>query len=125
MYAVGPRCSGTTSMSHIPLTWTFVRRSIPRWTVDTNGGFLNITYNLVGMFEALPCKSPRKWDGCKAEDVAKIVGQSLRMLNDHPGNYRCYEAPNGWGTIDGAKTFLAECLVAFMTYPDAIVEDRD
>lgn len=57
--------------------------------------------------------------------VAKIVGQSLQMLNDHPGNYRRYEAPNGWGTVDGAKTFLAECLVAFMTYPDAIVEDRD
>lgn len=91
----------------------------------TNGGYLNITYNLVNMFEALPCKSPRKWDGSKAKDVAKIVGQSLQLLNDHPGDYRKYESPNGWGTIDGAKTFLAECLVAFITYPDAMVEDRD
>lgn len=31
--------------------------------------------------------------------VAKIVGQSLQMLNDHPGNYRRYEAPNGWGQL--------------------------
>lgn len=95
------------------------------WMPHTNGGYINITYNLADMFRALPVGlTPSEWDGKVAGDLIQPISKSLRELYDYPGKYRKYESPNGWGTITGMINFLTECITLFAVYPNAIVGEE-
>ena len=43
-------------------------------------------------------------------DVIPYIKHGLAELEQHPEMYKQYEAPNGWGTIDGCKRFFRDIL---------------
>lgn len=67
----------------------------------------NITWNLREMIvksTGLEWKNEENNGLCK--DVVPHIIKGLAELTAHPSKYRQYEAPNGWGTIDGCKRFF-------------------
>lgn len=88
---------------------------------NTNGGMPNVTFNIAGMLMALPCDRPPKWDGKLAYKLVTPISLSILELSINPEKYRKFEAPNGWGTIEGCKNFLINCWNAFVAYPNAII----
>lgn len=91
----------------------------------TNGGMINITSNLASMFDSLPIGYLPDNEGKKLRDLIPKLTDSIIELNTHPEEYKKYEAPNGWGTIKGAKRFLWELNNLCLAYPDCyLVVDR-
>ncbi len=56
-----------------------------------------------------------------AEDIGKLVEESIRQLSDRPELYRQYEAKNGWGTVECTLEFFIELLNACKDHPYAYV----
>lgn len=86
---------------------------------NTNGGFPNATWNISSMFLALPCGGASAWDGKPAYKLITQISLSVLELSVNSEKYRQYEASNGWGTVEGCKSFLINCWNAFVAYPDA------
>lgn len=59
----------------------------------------NVTYNYSAMLSALGVH-PRDWEGKSAREYAQALAGALQKLTANPDEYRQYDAPNGWGTVD-------------------------
>ena len=68
----------------------------------------NITWNVHKLIQA-----SSGWyikNNCKNRlmvDLATNIRNGLKNLTDNPEEYRQYESPNGWGTIEGVKNFYS------------------
>lgn len=89
---------------------------------DKEEDVADITWNLARMFEALPVGNISDWDGQEVIKLAEPVRESLNLLLTNPDEYKQYESSNGWGTVGGAITFLKECLIQLIVYPDYTVK---
>ena len=71
----------------------------------------NITYNLRDMI-INSTKLP--WENCKnnglCRDIIPYIAKGYTELSNHPEKYKKYEAPNGWGTINGCKKFFLQII---------------
>ena len=71
----------------------------------------NITWNLGTMIRV---STGLEWNNeennglCK--DVIPKIVSGLAELMKHPSKYKKYEAPNGWGTIEGCKRFFTRII---------------
>lgn len=74
------------------------------WVSVTEGN--NITYNLADMFDAACGVRPSLWHLQPTSYVLALVKHGIDELEKNPQKYKKYEAPNGWGTIEGALNFL-------------------
>ena len=71
----------------------------------------NTTWNLREMIvksTGLEWKNEENNGLCK--DVIPHIAKGLAELINHPSKYKQYEAPNGWGTLDGCKGFFKRIL---------------
>lgn len=71
----------------------------------------NITWNLREMIvksTGLEWKNEDNNGLCK--DVIPHIVNGLGELTNCPEKYKQYEAPNGWGTIEGCKIFFEQIL---------------
>ena len=71
----------------------------------------NITWNLREMIvqsTGLEWKNEESNGLCK--DVMPYIANGLAELIKHPSKYIQYEAPNGWGSIEGCKRFFTQIL---------------
>lgn len=74
----------------------------------------NITWNLRDMIvqsTGLEWKNEENNGLCK--DVIPCIEKGWRELVYHPQKYKKYEAPNGWGTVDGCVRFFRNILDAW------------
>jgi hypothetical protein len=79
--------------------------------VDVGECYANTTWNLREMIvksTGLEWKNEENNGLCK--DVIPHITKGLAELINHPSRYKQYEAPNGWGTIDGCKRFFSQIL---------------
>ena len=67
----------------------------------------NITYNVGDMIRA---STGLEWKN--------DADNGLEELEKYPEKYKKYEAPNGWGTVDGCKRFFVWCLKEWMNFCD-------
>lgn len=71
----------------------------------------NITCNLRKMIEE---STGLEWNNeannglCK--DIIPKIADGLAELMKHPKKYKRYEAPNGWGTVEGCKRFFVQII---------------
>lgn len=73
----------------------------------THYDYINITYNLASMLQALPCKWPRKsWEGKQLYKLIPQIQKSITELYQNPTKYFRYNSPNGFGTTNTAFNFL-------------------
>lgn len=71
----------------------------------------NITWNVGEMIRkstGLEWKNEENNGLCK--DVIPYIRIGLLELVNHPSKYKQYEAPNGWGTVEGCKRFFRRIL---------------
>lgn len=86
----------------------------------------NITHNLgnmadaAGIYEAL--WRPRETGFELAESLIPVLSEGLEKLKSDPGEYRKYDAPNGWGLYEHFVPFVEGCLNACIKYPKAKVQ---
>ena len=63
----------------------------------THYGYISITYNLVEMLEALPCRWPRKnWEGKELNTLVPHIQESITALYRNQTKYIRYNSPNGF-----------------------------
>ena len=67
----------------------------------------NITWNVRDMIRL---STGLEWENEKNNglcvDIMPAIERGLYELRNRPSRYKKYEAPNGWGTIDGCKHFF-------------------
>lgn len=83
----------------------------------------NITHNLSRMAREAGIEK-YLWDanGMIARDLIEPLAKGLSHLRAHPGHYRQFDAPNGWGRYEYFVPFVANVLKACREHPDARVE---
>ena len=87
----------------------------------THYGYISITYNLMDMLEALPCKWPRKnWEGKELYILIPQIQESITELYQNQTKYLRYNSPNSFGTTNTAFYFLSAMLILCTCYPHAI-----
>lgn len=71
----------------------------------------NITWNVRKIIEqstGLPWHNEQNNGYCK--DIIPAIACGLVNLTTSPENYKQYESPNGWGTVEGTKRFFEDIL---------------
>jgi len=91
---------------------------------DIDESWRNITFNLRDMFVALFEKTDCDWDDLtdgayKTDDALGCFQKALNDLREHREEYKQYDAPNGWGTTEGAEMFLEDMIEHCLTFPGA------
>jgi hypothetical protein len=86
----------------------------------------NITHNLAGMFRAVGLDwhdfYERDGNGGKtAAEMLPLAVLARHRLERGPEDFAHLAAPNGWGTLPQAVSFLDELVVTLATHPDGIV----
>lgn len=77
----------------------------------------NITWNVRKIIElstGLPWLNEANNGLCK--DVIPHIEKGLHELKNHPKKYKPYEAPNGWGTVNGTIHFYEEIIKAWRDF---------
>ena len=75
------------------------------------GGDANITWNVRKIIElstGLPWENGANNGFCM--DIIPHIERGLNELRNNPAKYRPYEAPNGWGTVEGTIRFFGQIL---------------
>lgn len=78
---------------------------------DIGATSANITWNVRDII----CKSTGlEWNNeannGRCVDIIPAIAKGYCELVTHPKKYRKYEAPNGWGTVEGTKAFFQQLL---------------
>lgn len=74
----------------------------------------NITWNVRKMIEVatgLPWINEDNNGFCK--DVIPHIQKGYAEVTKHPEKYKKYEAPNGWGTVEGVTRFFQNIIEAW------------
>ncbi len=92
------------------------------YDVTIGDEYFNYTYNLGRFFRDFGVR-PTGWDGMNAGALAFIIANAFPEITvEKLGNLDAYNPNNGWGTWQGATTWLADVMVACLENPDATVE---
>ena len=82
---------------------------VPVGTCDAN-----ITWNVRKIIEK---STGLEWKNCQNNglcvDVIPKIDAGLRRLEQNPGSFKKYEAPNGWGTVKGTIQFFRRIIEAW------------
>lgn len=71
----------------------------------------NITWNLREMIvRSTGLEWKNEEDNGPVRDVIPHIRRGLAELIEHPEKYKKYEAPNGWGTVEGCKRFFQKII---------------
>jgi hypothetical protein len=69
----------------------------------------NYTYNLARFFrDFLGGDGINDLDGLDAREAAERISVALERIEAFEGDLTSYDAPNGWGSAEGATAFLRE-----------------
>ena len=82
--------------------------------VDVGDCDANVTWNvgtIIRLSTGLEWKNEEN-NGLCSEVIPKIC-DGLKELELHPNKYKPYEAPNGWGTVNGTIRFFKRILDAW------------
>ena len=77
----------------------------------------NITWNvrkIIVRSTGLPWLNEENNGFCK--DIIPRIEKGLEELKNHPEKYKKYEAPNGWGTVQGTIRFFEEIIKAWRDF---------
>ena len=83
--------------------------------------FISFTSNTASMIKEVCGSYPSQWGGKKCSDMYPVLMQGASLLNLHPNQYRQYEAPNGWGTVEQTRDFLEDVANNCAAYPSAVL----
>lgn len=91
----------------------------PNLWVPIGENSANTTWNLREMI----CKSTGlEWkneeDNGLVKEVIPNIIHGLEELTRFPEKYKQYESPNGWGTVNGCKSFFAQCIVDWNNFSE-------
>lgn len=74
----------------------------------------NITWNVRKIIEK---STGLEWKNCQNNglcvDVIPKIEAGLRRLEQNPDSFKEYEAPNGWGTVEGTIQFFRRIIEAW------------
>ena len=97
-----------------------------KW-VDVGDCDANITWNarkIIELSTGLPWVNEANNGYCK--DIMPAIEEGYLELLRNPEKYKPYEAPNGWGTVQGTKRFferLMECWKMYQLFIDPEIVD--
>jgi len=82
----------------------------------------NITHNLLPMWQAAGVREALyESQGKTAADVRAAVADGLTTMKQEPRRFEALNAPNGWGTYEGAVSFLEGFLAACDEFPHGVI----
>ena len=93
------------------ISWKVKVEGLPDTYVRVGECDANITWNLKDMIvesTGLEWKNEANNGLCK--DVIPYIAEGYAELTKYPEKYKCYEADNGWGTINGCKQFFLQIM---------------
>lgn len=89
----------------------------PNLWVEIGNPEANITWNVREMICA---STGLEWkneeDNGLVKDVIPKIADGFAELCKYPEKYKKYESPNGWGTVNGCKSFFAQCIHEWDTF---------
>ena len=93
--------------------------------VESDEPIMNITWNcrdIITKSTGLEWKNEENNGLCI--DVIPYIEKGLKELEDNPFQYKQYESPNGWGTVNGTKEFFRKILKSWewtcFIYPEEL-----
>lgn len=91
------------------------------WYEDTGLCDVNTTWNLRKMIVK---SSGLAWENEAnngyVKDIIPNIEKGLKKLKDNPAKYAQYNAPNGWGTVDGLIRFYEDILQSWEWVKEAM-----
>lgn len=82
----------------------------------------NMTHNVTPMWrEAGVYDALYMSEGKTAADVLPALRLGFKDMQDNPGKYEAMNPTNGWGSYEGALTFLSALLGKFEANPTGII----
>lgn len=85
--------------------------------------YANITWNvrdIITKSTGLPWKNEESNGYCK--DVIPYIEKGLEELRINGAAYKRYEAPNGWGTVEGTVRFFEQILKEWDSFVECYPE---
>ena len=93
---------------------------IDKFVSVADGG--NITWNVRELIEKSSGWDIKNEDNNgTAEQIGLLIEKGMHELETNPKAYRQYEAPNGWGTVEGTLRFFKHLYEVCQEYPYAYV----
>lgn len=97
------------------------------YAVYAGNRVLNYTYNMARFFEDFGVR-PTNWAGRDRKEIGREIGEAIRKIarmKKSDGGWLAlktiYDAPNGWGDVEGAVRFLIRVWAAcFDEIPDTV-----
>lgn len=86
------------------------------------GNTINHTSNTGEMIEKACGLRPSAWDGKKCTEMVEILKDAIYEIQSKPDEYRKYESPNGWGTMNSTVAFLEEVRENCVEFPTAVLD---
>lgn len=83
---------------------------------------LNVTSNVSAMIKEVCGSYPSDWNGRLCSKMGPILLHGSSLLSSYPNRYRCFEALNGWGTVEGTRDFLRKVDDNCGQFPTAVIE---
>lgn len=83
------------------------------YDVDVMGEWFNITSNMGAFFREFNVYPP-DWNGKPREEIGDAIELGLTAIRLRPlGEMKArFDAPNGWGTVEGSIVWLEDVLAA-------------
>ena len=90
--------------------------------VQVGGHDFNYTHNVSPMWSLAGCYDALyNSDGMVAGETCHVLKRAIRVMEIEPDKFRGMNPSNGWGSYDGALTFLREWEANCSAYPKAII----
>lgn len=101
------------------------------WLVIDTGGSekarltdpsIHVTYNLSKMLKEAGYPGHNEIMGAPAGEAGGVLQGVLDRLEANPEHFRQFNPPNGWGTYDGAVSFIRRFRDECARHPQAFVD---
>lgn len=83
---------------------------------------LNVTSNVSAMIKEVCGLYPSEWNGNRCSIMHPVLLHGADLLSLYPNRYRCFEAANGWGTVETTRDFLRRVADNCGQFPMAVLE---
>lgn len=91
----------------------------PKLWADIGNCEANTTYNLREMIQkSTGLEWKNEEDNGLVKDVIPFIIHGLEELERFPDKYKQYESPNGWGTINGCRSFFTRCILDWTDFTE-------
>ena len=94
---------------------------VNQW-VPVGDTFINLPSSAATMVKEACGSYPSPWAGRKCADMYPVLMEAASLLSLHPGHFKQFEDPKGWGTVASTMETLMRIADNCDHFPTAVFE---